>query len=43
VAGKIVEQLDHQVQLSETFRQVLFVVLVRLNIGVQTLEEETEN
>lgn len=37
MAGEIVEQLDHQIELSEPLCQVPFVGLILLEIVVQTL------
>lgn len=37
MAGEIIKQLDHQIELGEPLCQILLVVLVLLEVVVQTL------
>lgn len=42
MAGEINEQLDHQVELGETLRQIFFVGLILLEVVVQSLKNDAE-
>lgn len=42
MAGEVVEKLNHQVELGETLGQVFFVILILLEVAVQSLDQSQE-
>lgn len=42
MAGEVVEKLNHKVELGETLGQVFFVVLILLEVAVQSLNQGQE-
>lgn len=37
MAGEIIEQLDHQIELSVSLRKVLLVCLILFDVAIQSL------